>query len=88
MYQWAIGQTIDFHLTWPQHPRFTVEQVDAEVLLTAATGNQRVYVTGELEKDALIADARKFILDHTTTQGLKRGKHTTWKGAEWCKVRG
>lgn len=87
VYQWVIGQTIAFHLTWPDHPRYTVEQGEGSATLTAVDGAQRVYTVDELEKNALITDARAFILDHANTQGLQRGKHSTWRGAEWCKVR-
>lgn len=86
VYQWVIGQTIAFHLTWPDHPRYEVEQGDGVVTLTAPTGPQCIYVTGQHERDTLIADARAFILDHANTQGLQRGQHSTWKGAQWCKV--
>jgi len=85
VYQWVIGQAIDFHLTWPTHPRFTVEHDEGQVALTAATGERQVFVPGDLDKTRLIDDARRFILAHADTRGLKRGKHTTWSGAEWCK---
>lgn len=88
LYQWVVGQTIDFHLTWPDHPRYTVELGEGGVTLTAVGGSQRVYAVGELDKAGVFEDTRRFILGHANTQGLQWGKHSTWRGAEWCKVRG
>lgn len=88
LYQWVIGQTIDFHLTWPTHGRYMVDEGDGVVTLTAPGGARREFQTGALDRDQAFTEARAFILDHANTQGLQRGKHSTWRGAEWCKVRG
>lgn len=50
-------------------------------------GQERVYRAGEQDREETVEDVRRFILEHTNVQGLKRGKHATWKGSEWCKVR-
>ena len=83
---WVSGQTIQWQLTWPTHPDFEVVRGDGVVALVAPNEDQRIYRTGERERDEVVADAQAFILAHADVRGLKRGQHSTWRGAPWCRI--